>query len=101
MDKTDNSLKELFTSYILAHINYNESYDEKIVLRVKYSRIKQRCEAKPFFYENNREVKVKCYTDMFNACLAYDDKRKQTNELENIKDKYHNELKKRNYHGTI
>lgn len=101
MDKTDDSIKELFTSYVLAHINYTESYEEQNDLFGKYHRIKERCEAKPYFYNNNREVKVKCYTDMFNACLAYNNKCKQMNELENIKDKYHYELKKRNHHYIL
>ena len=101
MDKTDNSLQELFTKYVMAHIKYTESCEEKLVLSRKYNRIKDRCDAKPYFYNDTQEVKVKCYTDMFNACLAYENKRKQTNELENIKDKYHYELKKRNYHQSL
>ena len=83
MDKMDD--KELINKYILAHVNYNESYDEGTILFSKYSRIRDRCEAKPFFFSDNRDVKVKCYTDMLNACIAYDNKRKLTTQLDDTK----------------
>ena len=38
---------------------------------------------------------------MFNACLAYENKREETHKLDMIKDEYHDELKKRNYYHTI
>ena len=101
MDKTDNSLQELFTKYVDAHVKHNESYAEKIVLSRKYHSIKERCDAKPYFYKDSREVKVKCYTDMFVACVAYEKKYIETRKLDKIKDEYHDELKKRNYHQSI
>ena len=101
MDKTDNSLQELFTKYVMAHIKYTESHEEKNVLRDKYHSIKERCDAKPYFYKDSREVKVKCYTDMFVACVAYEKKYIETRKLDKIKDEYEDELKKLNYHNTI
>ena len=99
MDKMDD--KELINNYITTHVNYNESYDEKMVLFTKYTRIRNRCDAKPFFFSDTRDVKIKCYTDMLNACIEYDNKRKLTKQLDDLKDKYYYELKKRNYHLTI
>ena len=101
MDKTDNSLQELFTIYVMAHIKYTESYEEKNVLLDKYHSIKERCDAKPYFYNDKQEVKVKCYTDMFIAGVAYDKKKKEIRKLDRIKDEYEEELKKLNYHNRI
>ena len=101
MDKTDNSLQELFTKYVDTHVKHNESYAEKIVLSRKYHSIKERCDAKPYFYKDSHEVKVKCYTDMFIACVAYEKKYNETRKLDMMKDKYEYELKKLNYHQRI
>jgi hypothetical protein len=85
----------------MAYIKYTESYEEKNVLFRKYDRIKDRCDAKPYFYNDKQEVKVKCYTDMLIACLAYENKKKEIRKLERIKDEYEDKLQKLNYHNTI
>ena len=46
-------------------------------------------------------IKIKCYTDMFIACVAYEKKYNETRKLDIIKDKYEDELKKLNYHHRI
>jgi hypothetical protein len=93
----DNSLQELFTKYVDAHIKYNECKKEENELYSKYYDIRKRCDAKPYLYKDNTDTKVKCYNDMFHACVAYNAKSDESSKLYGAKYNYENELKKLNY----
>ena len=48
-------------------------------------------------YNDKPDVKVKCYNDMFIACVAYDAKYDETQELFKIKYNYEKEVKRVRY----
>ena len=93
----DNSPQQLFTKYVEAHVKHTESKKEEKELFSKYWDIKKRCDAKPYLYNDNSDTKMKCYNDMFIACVAYDAKYDETHELFKIKNNYEKELKKLRY----